>query len=986
MHNLNATLLAAMDTGNYDPYFLITIQDNYDGKVLFSAQPTGYELSDLEFECTVLMSHFMDLPFYRTSIILTRGVTIASSQYTLSTSKFCIISSTWDGNFQTFKCHLIPRVYYNAAGDLTYNQVITAFCAKFNKTAVFLDGAAAWLAWQFLPTGRSLTLNNAQTFFQQLKQKYFIFACDNGSDQILFYAAFNHVAAPQYQVTGYRFDVDYNVDQRRQYIWRDENETMHKTVPSFAQASSLSGVNAFQVMSLCDLGAGVVLAGNSKNVNGAGRIYRSTDYGLTWDSGYATGYASIFSMLNLGNGIVLAAGYYGGPIFRSADYGVTWTLIREIGVDSTLGLCDCGNGVVLCGHSGSSSCDIWRSVDYGLTWAQAQVLGTETQVYAVLYVGAGVVLAGTYPSGKIYRSTDYGASWTYQATLGAETSVNCLVGLGNGIVLAGTGANAKIYKSTDAGLSWSLVYTATGEQFIYTLNTLGSGVVLAGGGGPADPANVYRSIDYGAAWGLIQALGSENSIRFFITLGNGSTLAGTGDHAQIFNSLNCSADLEMIHNLGFLPSAAAEPSAYFLLAQPKFDPFPMHLKYQSSDYIRINLVQGGIYDFFCAQVTEILDLKQKRLPYRMEITQTPWLSGTVAGPLPSTIERVASYTPLVTANFDDILTVYDNNLQAAMDRLDDHTHGAQLYDETEKPSPDDDDLFFLVDSLTATHLTRKISWSDFKAAMSYTSAREKLAAARTYYVRTSGDDANDGLIDNAYHAFLTIQHAVDVASALDNGGFDVTIQVADGTYTVNNNIVCKTFLGSGKIIIQGNTYTPANCILAFGGSVLFGFSIDGVLGTYQIQGFKMTMGVVCSSHAFNCINRSNINVQNIEFSTGWDVHMNVETGATINIIGPYKISASCTNIHIENSTGYFICNVAAGITVIVAGTPNIPIFCVTGRVGWTLVYAARCIFSGSTTGKRYAVTENAVVDTIGGGAIYFPGNVAGTTATGGLYS
>jgi hypothetical protein len=606
-----------------------------------------------------------------------------------------------------------------------------------------------------------------------------------------------------------------------------------------------------------------------------------------------------------------------------------------------------------------------------------------------------VVLAGTgsAAAGKIYRSTDYGQTWAYQSTLGSELAMFCLVGLGNGIVLAGTthatGEYAKIYKSADAGLSWSLVYTAANEQFIYTLNTLGSGVVLAGGGGAGCPANVYRSIDYGATWSLIQALGTETAIWSFITLGNGSTLAGTGDHAQIFRSLNCAADLEMIHNLGFLPSAAAEPSAYFLLAQPKFDPFPVHLKYQSSDYIRINLVQGGIYDFFCAQVTEILDLKQKRLPYRMEITQTPWLSNTVSGPLPSTIERVAAYTPLVTSNFNDILTVYDNNLQAAMDRLDDHTHGAQLYDDTEKPVPDDDDLFALVDSLTATHLTRKISWIDIVTAIGAgvpSSGRELLTAARTYYVRTSGDDANDGLVNDAYHAFLTIQHAIDIASTLDNGGFDVTIQVADGTYTVNNNIVCKTFLGSGKIIIQGNTYTPANCILAFGGSTLWAFVLDGVYGTYQIQGFKITMGVVCSSHAFHCVNRSNLNLQNMEFSTGWNFHMDVETGATINIIGPYKISASCTDTHISNSTGYFICNVVAGITVILAGTPNIPIFLSTNRLGYTLIYAARCTFSGSATGKRYTVAENGVVDTIGGGASYFPGNGAGTTATGGLYS
>jgi hypothetical protein len=80
--------------------------------------------------------------------------------------------------------------------------------------------------------------------------------------------------------------------------------------------------------------------------------------------------------------------------------------------------------------------------------------------------------------------------------------------------------------------------------------------------------------------------------------------------------------LDIIHNLGFLPSTAVEPTAYYLLAQPKFDPFPVHLKYQSSDFIRINLLQGGTYDFTCAEVTEVLDLKEKSMPYRMLISQT----------------------------------------------------------------------------------------------------------------------------------------------------------------------------------------------------------------------------------------------------------------------------------------------------------------------------------------------------------------------------
>lgn len=51
-----------------------------------------------------------------------------------------------------------------------------------------------------------------------------------------------------------------------------------------------------------------------------------------------------------------------------------------------------------------------------------------------------------------------------------------------------------------------------------------------------------------------------------------------------------------------------------------------------------------------------------------------WTSDTEGGALPSTIEAAAPYTPLVTGNFDAVLSSNDNNIQAAMETIDDHTH------------------------------------------------------------------------------------------------------------------------------------------------------------------------------------------------------------------------------------------------------------------------------------------------------------------------
>ena len=61
-----------------------------------------------------------------------------------------------------------------AAGDETYQQVIEAFCTAIGKTAVFKNSADAWLAYQFLPDGKSLSLNRAELFENLLKQKYTI--------------------------------------------------------------------------------------------------------------------------------------------------------------------------------------------------------------------------------------------------------------------------------------------------------------------------------------------------------------------------------------------------------------------------------------------------------------------------------------------------------------------------------------------------------------------------------------------------------------------------------------------------------------------------------------------------------------------------------------------------------------------------------------------------------------------------------------------
>jgi hypothetical protein len=52
-----------------------------------------------------------------------------------------------------------------------------------------------------------------------------------------------------------------------------------------------------------------------------------------------------------------------------------------------------------------------------------------------------------------------------------------------------------------------------------------------------------------------------------------------------------------------------------------------------------------------------------------------------------------------------------------------------------------------------------------------------------------------------------------------------------------------------------------------------------------------------------------------------------------------------------------------------------------------VIYTFANAFSGSLTGARYSARQNGVIETNTGGKVtYFPGSVAGTTATGEQYS
>lgn len=256
--------------------------------------------------------------------------------------------------------------------------------------------------------------------------------------------------------------------------------------------------------------------------------------------------------------------------------------------------------------------------------------------------------------------------------------------------------------------------------------------------------------------------------------------------------------------------------------------------------------------------------------------------------------------------------------------------------------------------------------------------REKLTANRTYYVRTDGSDSNTGLVDSAAGAFLTIQKAIDTAASLDTSIYSITIDVGDGTYVATTTTL-KNILGSGSVTIQGNSATPANVIIDGG-------FIKSTPGTsYTLRDFRIIKSASAATVAISASNYAFISIVNLIFGSGFlTAHMLCELHANIQLSGDYEIESGAQTHILARWLGTV--RSAFSGTITVTGTPTFTVAFASADINAFIQIASNLItISGGATGKRYAVSGNAYINTNGGGEAYLPGSTLGSKSTGGQY-
>jgi hypothetical protein len=251
--------------------------------------------------------------------------------------------------------------------------------------------------------------------------------------------------------------------------------------------------------------------------------------------------------------------------------------------------------------------------------------------------------------------------------------------------------------------------------------------------------------------------------------------------------------------------------------------------------------------------------------------------------------------------------------------------------------------------------------------------REYLTAARTYYVRTDGSDSNDGLTNTSTGAFLTIQRAVNVVCGeIDCGSQTVIIQVEDGAY--NAPVTLRPFVGTSTVILRGDVTTPTNVTIDSGTSN----AIFATGGRWSIQGFKISTSG--TADGLTADGPARVTFSAMDFGACGRNQVIAVSGGFIVGTNAYTISGGAF-AHIAGSTMSRIA--LSGATITLTGTPTFGAFAYVAMGSGLEVYTTT--ITGSATGKRYDANTNGVIHTNGGGANFFPGNVAGTTTTGGQY-
>ena len=237
----------------------------------------------------------------------------------------------------------------------------------------------------------------------------------------------------------------------------------------------------------------------------------------------------------------------------------------------------------------------------------------------------------------------------------------------------------------------------------------------------------------------------------------------------------------------------------------------------------------------------------------------------------------------------------------------------------------------------------------------------------TLWVRTDGNDANDGSANDAAHAFATIGAAMDAAAEkFDLVGRTLTIRLGNpGTYAQFKTSV-------PQVLVIGNTAAPAS------------YNIQGPLPVVCVASSLTLQNLTCTNanaggYTVQAQYNGAITLNNVVIAgTTIAGHLQAFFGGSITVAGSLTLSGTA-DAAFGAAGGSITTQVGSSVSVSGAYSGGFA----RAIVGGVIQFSS--IPTGAATGPKFTVQSNGVVDSQAAGLNALPGSTAGTTATGGQY-
>lgn len=257
----------------------------------------------------------------------------------------------------------------------------------------------------------------------------------------------------------------------------------------------------------------------------------------------------------------------------------------------------------------------------------------------------------------------------------------------------------------------------------------------------------------------------------------------------------------------------------------------------------------------------------------------------------------------------------------------------------------------------------------------FITGRDRLTAAKTYYVSTTGNDDNDG---SASSPWATIQHALEyVYYELDAQSYRVTIQLSDGTHA-GADIYGPWQNSWYGPYIHGNASSPQNVIIEEGPNLSECFFVDEN-AALTIGNVTLQTDLVTGSHCLYAFGGSHISIEEgttVRFGNCGGSHLRATAQGRIEGSGSRTVFGSA-DAHIRGNMGaYFDLE---STTTTLTGTPDF-------NVAFIQLHT-NCIcnaqfggvsITGSATGKRFELFNCSRIRCASDLNTFFPGNANGT--------